>query len=161
MRKLTAKQALFVEEFLVDVNAKEAAIRAGYAEKRAKQEGYKLRRKPHVRAAIDKAMAARLEHTKAGQEWVVARLVENVERAMQLEPVTDGEGNSTGEHIYQGSVANKALELLGRHAGMFPNRHEHTGKNGEPIKFRPDLSKLNKEELNELERILSRATDAG
>ena len=94
-------------------------------------------------------------------EWVVARLVENVERAMQLEPTTDGEGKPTGEHVYQGSVANKALELLGRHAGMFPNRHEHTGKDGEPIKFRPDLSKLTKEELNELERILSRATGAG
>ena len=161
MRKLTAKQALFVEEFLVDVNAMEAAIRAGYSKKTAKEEGYKLRQKPHVRAAIDKAMAARLEKTKAGQDWIIARLVENAERAMQLVPATDSDGNSTGEHAYQGNVANKALELLGRHAGMFPNRHEHTGKDGEPIKFRPDLSKLTKEELDELERILSRATGAG
>ena len=40
MRKLTAKQALFVEEYLIDLNAKEAAIRAGFAKKRAKQAGY-------------------------------------------------------------------------------------------------------------------------
>ena len=158
MRKLSKRQALFVQEFLVDLNAKEAAIRADFAKKGAKQEGYRLLQKPHVQAAITAAMAGRMERTKASQDWIVEHLVENVERAMQLEPVTDGEGESAGEHVYQGSVANKALELLGRHAGMFPNRHELTGKDGEPIKVRPDLSKLSKEELDALERILARVT---
>ncbi len=51
--------------------------------------------------------------------WVTKRLVENVERAMQAVAVTDAEGNPTGVYTYQGAVANKALELLGRNIGMF------------------------------------------
>ncbi len=64
-------------------------------------------------------MEARSKRTEVDQDWIVERLVENVKRAMQLEAVTDREGKPTGEHVYQGSVANKALELLGRHQGMF------------------------------------------
>ena len=51
--------------------------------------------------------------------WVIKRLVENVERAMQTVEATDVEGNGTGVYTYQGAVANKALELLGRNIGMF------------------------------------------
>ncbi len=51
--------------------------------------------------------------------WVTKRLVENVERAMQAGEVTDAEGRPTGVYTYQGAVANKALELLGRNIGMF------------------------------------------
>ena len=119
---LTAGQQRFVEEFLIDVNAKEAAIRAGFSKKTAKQQGYKLLQRPEVQEAVAAAMQARSERTKAGQDWIVERLVENVERAMQLKPVLDGQGKSTGEHAYQGAVANKALELLARHQGMFNDK---------------------------------------
>ena len=51
--------------------------------------------------------------------WVTKRLVENVERSMQTVEATDVEGNGTGIFTYQGAVANKALELLGRNIGMF------------------------------------------
>ena len=53
-----------------------------------------------------------------------------------------------------------ALVDLGRHLGLFPNRHEVTGKDGGPLRVRPDLSKLSEEELDVLERILGRATDS-
>ncbi len=118
---LSPMQARFVEEFLIDVNAARAAIRAGYAKKNAKQQGYALLQKPVVQEAITKAIQARSERTKAGQDWIVERLIENVERAMTIEPVMVG-SEKTGEYVYQGSVANKALELLGRHAGMFDDR---------------------------------------
>jgi hypothetical protein len=41
---------------------------------------------------------------------------------MQAEPVRDKDGNPTGEYRYDGAVANKALELLGRHLGMFADK---------------------------------------
>ncbi len=119
---LTPKQQLFVAEYLVDLNATQAAVRAGYSKKTAYSVGHENLKKPEVAAAIQEAMEARSERTKADQDWIVERLVENVERAMQLEPMTDREGKPTGEYVYQGNVANKALELLGRHAGMFNDK---------------------------------------
>ena len=114
----SALQKRFVDEYLIDLNAAAAAHRAGYSKKTAKQKGYELRQKPEIQDAIIAAMQARSERTEVGQDWIVERLVENVERSMTIEPVMVG-GEKTGEYVYQGSVANKALELLGRHQGMF------------------------------------------
>jgi hypothetical protein len=54
----------------------------------------------------------------------MAKLTENVQRAMQVEPVQDRDGNPTGQYIYQGGVANRALELLGKELGMFQPKPE-------------------------------------
>jgi hypothetical protein len=63
------------------------------------------------------------------REFVVDRLMQNLERAMQAEPVRDREANLTGEYTYQGSVANKALELFGKQIGMFVDRRESVNTN--------------------------------
>lgn len=68
-----------------------------------------------------KKAAEKLSLTK---EYVLSRLIENVERAMQAVPVLDKKGNPTGEYKYEGAVANKALELLGRELGLFVERKE-------------------------------------
>jgi len=67
-----------------------------------------------------------VERSAVSKTWVLERLKENVERSMQAIPVLDNEGNPTGEYQYNGFVANKALELLGREIGMFVERHEVT-----------------------------------
>ena len=56
------------------------------------------------------------------KEWVLRQLVENVQRAMQATPVLDSEGEKTGEYRYEGATANRALELIGKHFGMFVER---------------------------------------
>jgi hypothetical protein len=56
---------------------------------------------------------------------VIERLRENVERAMQPQPVLDRAGNPTGSYVYNGAVANRALELLGKELGMFIERREN------------------------------------
>ena len=55
--------------------------------------------------------------------------MENVERAMEAIPVLDAAGNPTGKYAYNGNVANRALELLGKEQGMFVDRKE-IGKPG-------------------------------
>ncbi len=55
------------------------------------------------------------------QSWIISRLVENVERAMG-DPALDADGKSSGRSSYQGAVANRALELLGKHYGLFTER---------------------------------------
>ena len=147
-RPPTPKQQRFVEEYLIDLNATQAAIRAGYSKNGAEVQGHHLLRNPNLKPALAAGRAKLSERTEITQDWVLARLRENLERAMTIEAPRDDKGNVIGEFGYQGSVANKALELLGRHLGMFPTRAEHTGANGGPIEYH-DLSSLTLEQLDE------------
>jgi phage terminase small subunit len=63
----------------------------------------------------------------------MAGLRENLERAMQRKPVLDKEGNEIGVYVYDGHVANKSLELMGKELGMFKDKVEVSGGR-EPIK---------------------------
>ena len=72
--KLTPKQARFVQEYLIDLNAAQAAIRAGYSAKTARVIGHENLTKPDIAAAIEKAMAERAERTELTADWVVDEL---------------------------------------------------------------------------------------
>ena len=61
---LTAKQQRFVQEFLIDLNATQAAIRAGYSKGTADKQGPRLLANPDVKAAIDAAKIKRSEKTE-------------------------------------------------------------------------------------------------
>lgn len=74
--ELTAKQKAFVLEYLVDLNASQAAIRAGYAKKGINAASSALMRHPRISAAIKEAMAARNERTAITADYVLQRLVE-------------------------------------------------------------------------------------
>jgi len=132
---LTPKQQRFVDEYLIDLNATQAAIRAGYSQQTARQIGAENLSKPVIAAAIAKAQQERAEGSVLNEQWILDRLRENVERAMVAVPVMkfDHEEKcmvATGEYVYEGSVANRALELIGKHRGMFVDRSEtrHSGK---------------------------------
>lgn len=66
-----------------------------------------------------------VERLSIDREWVLATLVENVNRAMQAVEVKDSKGSGTGEYKYDGSVANAALSLIGKELGMFVERTEN------------------------------------
>lgn len=68
---LTPKQQRFVEEYLVDLNATQAAIRAGYSEKTAAETGYENLRKPQIAEAIAKAQSERSERTQITADRVL------------------------------------------------------------------------------------------
>jgi phage terminase small subunit len=71
---LTPKQQRFVEEYLIDLNATQAAIRAGYSSKTAMEQGYQLLRKTSVAGAIAEAQAELARRTEITQEKVLAEL---------------------------------------------------------------------------------------
>lgn len=71
---LTAKQAAFVQEYLIDLNATQAAIRAGYSKKRADAIGYENLRKPEIAEAITAAMQEREQRTQITQDMVLKEL---------------------------------------------------------------------------------------
>lgn len=71
---LTEKQARFVAEYLVDLNATQAAIRAGYSERTAEVIGYENLRKPQISAAIEQAIQDRQRRTEITQDRVLQEL---------------------------------------------------------------------------------------
>ena len=110
---LTPKQQRFVSELLIDLDATQAAIRAGYGQQTARQAGAENLSKPDVSAAISEAQAARAERTEMTQDYVLENLRTVVETCM---------GRIGGEFNASGAI--KALELLGKHLGMFKDRLE-------------------------------------
>ena len=153
---LNLKQQRFVDEYLIDGNATQAAIRAGYASKAATQAGSRLLRYEHVAVALQLAEAARADALVAERDaqspasvvpqlWILDKLRENVERAMQVRPVLNRDGEPTGEYQYQGAVANKALELLGRAVHLFADDDGAQGRspvmNIERVEIRLDHGK--------------------
>lgn len=91
MSDLTAKQARFVDEYLIDLNATQAAIRAGYSEDTARAIGCENLTKPDIQAAIAEAQASRSERTKIDADWVLQRLGE--EATADIADLYDEDGN--------------------------------------------------------------------
>lgn len=79
MSDLTVKQTLFIQEYLKDLNATQAAIRAGYSETSAKVIGCENLTKPDIAEAISKAMDERMAEIKIDANWVLQRLATEVE----------------------------------------------------------------------------------
>lgn len=132
MNKLTEKQEAFIREYIIDLNATQAAIRAGYSEKTATEQGSRLLTNVKVRARIEELQNERAEKLKLNAEWVLNRLKEISDRCMTAEPVMtfDYESKSmieTGEYQFDSTGANKATELIGKHLGMFKDKVEITG----------------------------------
>lgn len=132
---LTEGQERFAQEYLVDLNATGAYARAYPKAKRKSCEaaGPRMLGNVRVSARIAELQAVRAARTEVTQDYVITRLRENVERALQTEPVCDREGTPTGEYVYQGAVVNGALALLGKHLGMFVERLQHSGPGGVPL----------------------------
>ena len=122
MSKLTTKQQLFVDEYLVDLNATRAAIRAGYSEKTAEFQASRLLKNVKIEKALGIRMKARERRTAITHDKVLEDIERIKQDAMQLVP--DKDGNMT---MANHSAALKAAELQGRHLGMFNYKIEVAG----------------------------------
>lgn len=165
-KKMTEKQKQFCHEYLIDLNATQAAIRAGYSESRASEIGYQLLQKTTVQKHIQKLMADRSKRTEITQDMVLEELAaigfadatDFVQVVIKPLYSSDGEPilDSTGKQVMIPCVeitetANlkdeqkkaiagikegkngievklndktKALELLGRHLGMWNDKQD-------------------------------------
>lgn len=120
--KLTPKQSAFVHEYLVDLNATQAAIRAGYSAKTACEQASRLLADVKIAEAVKAAMDARAERTEITADYVLDGIKSLVERCIQAEAVKDNQGNLTGEYKFEAASALRGYELLGKHLGLFPNK---------------------------------------
>ena len=133
--KLTDKQRTFVAEYLVDLNATQAAIRAGYSAKTANEQGARLLTNVSVAAAIAEAQAERAKKTQRTALDVLKDI-----QAVSKEAWRDGDLKT----------ALKGFELEGKHLGMFTEKHEHTGRDGKPIEVDCQVSPAVEAMLNTL-----------
>lgn len=129
---LSETEERFCREYVDCLNATEAYLRVFPDVKRttAATSGWKLLRKAEIEARVAELNTDLrqqiTERAVVDRTWVIARLVENVDRALQAVPVLDKQGNETGQYAYQGSVANQALSLIGKDLGMFGDKLELT-----------------------------------
>lgn len=149
---MTKKQKRFVEEYLVDLNATQAAIRAGYSPDTAQQMGSENLSKPVIKNAIYKAIAERSRRTGINQDRVIQEIAKlaflNPIDVIDMDEATiKGEANrddtaciaSVKVKVIPGEDGNitereiktydklKALELLGKHLGMFTDKLKMEG----------------------------------
>lgn len=151
MAKLTAKQGRFVEEYLIDLNATQAAIRAGYSAKTAYSIGQENLSKPEIAEAVCEANAQRSERTKIDADYVLQQAVKLHERCMQeVRPLLDRKGGQISDDdgsplfVFNASGAAKALELVGKHVNVQAFREKLSIENpdGTPVETSPrDLAR--------------------
>jgi len=141
---MTQKQKRFCEEYLIDLNATQAAIRAGYSSDSASSIAGENMKKPEIRARIDKAIAEQSKRTGVNADRVIRELAKiafvNSDNVIDADtaklkddvtaddtaaimsvrvktiPTADGEGV---EREIKLADKTKALELLGKHLGIF------------------------------------------
>lgn len=190
MAKLTARQQRFADEYIVDLNATQAAIRAGYSERTAKEQASRLLSNVNVQHYIQKRKQERVERTEITQDMVLFELAAIafsnaadyaavVEKEATMEtaegdviPLYDKDGNPvmyrTVEPVLTADLTDRqkralsvikkgrdgfevkpydkirALELIGKHIGMFTDKVEVAGEINNP------MAGLTTEELKKL-----------
>lgn len=108
---LNEKQKQFCEEFIIDFNATQAAIRAGYSKNTARNIASENLAKLNIQEYIKQLIEKRNERTKITQDEVVANIVEVMQRCMQAKPVTfmgrqvkDEEGITSGDSTHREQI---------------------------------------------------------
>lgn len=130
MAKLTAKQQRFCDEYLIDLNATQAAIRAGYSKKTANRIGTENLSKPVIRQYIDARMAEKESKLIASQDEVLRYLTSVLRGESQsTEIVVEGTGDGCSEaRTIQKEPSEKdrlkAAELLGKRYGLYTDKIE-------------------------------------
>lgn len=116
---LNEKQKQFCEEYIIDLNGTQAAIRAGYSKKTARAIANELLTKLDIQKYICELKNERSERVKYSQDELMRDILEVKNRCMQADPVFDKEGNETGVWKFDSNGANKALDMLAKHVGFY------------------------------------------
>ena len=149
MAKLTEKQKRFAEEYLVDLNATQAAIRAGYSPDTANEQGSRLLANVNIKNTVNKMIAERSRRTGINADRVIREIakiafvnageVVDLDTALLMDKISDDDmaaiqsvkvktfGEDGVEREVKLADKLKALELLGKHLGLFKDKLEVDG----------------------------------
>ena len=120
---LSALQLRFVEEFLVDLDGTKAMMRTGSKSNNPKQRAFQIMENPGVRIAIDALKAERMKNSDVTKDFVL----KGIQKAIKMAE----ESNNINALL-------RGYELLAKHLGMFVERTEISGPDGEAIKYQKD-----------------------
>ena len=140
---LTPKKELFAKEYLVDMNATKAAIRAGYSEDTAYSQGQRLLKDVETAALIQEGIQERANNVNLTAEYVLSTIIETIERSRQSVPVLNRKGEQVFVETEDGTVAAaytfnakgvlQGTEQLGKHLKLFTEKTELSGPNGSDL----------------------------
>lgn len=128
--ELTDKQESFCREYMIDKNGTQAAIRAGFSEKTANEQASRLLANVNVASRVRELQEEQETRTEITADFVIQSLKEVALRCMTNKPVMEWDYeakaltqkvNEEGKGVYEfdSQGANRALELLGKHKGIF------------------------------------------
>jgi phage terminase small subunit len=160
-------RARFATEYLIDLNATEAAKRCGYAEKSAHSQGARLLKTAEIAAIVEKAMADREQRTQIKADDVLrelgvigfadmrhyirflddgdiasnwdqmppeaTRAIAEITQEVVYQKNADGDPEPVRKTKFKLHQKTAALNLIAQHLGMLVQKHEHTGKDGQPL----------------------------
>lgn len=148
-KQLTEKQKRFAEEYLVDLNATQAAIRAGYSPDTANEQGSRLLANVNIKNTVDKMIAERSRRTGINADRVIREIAKiafvnageivDLDTALLMDKISDDDmaaiqsvkvktfGEDGVEREVKLADKLKALELLGKHLGLFKDKLEVDG----------------------------------
>jgi len=148
MTGLNKKQQRFCEEYIIDLNATQAAKRAGYSDRTSGAQGHALLKHPKVAQVIEGMIVERAAKTRITAEWVLEQAKIVYERCMTPIPVMSGDIqklDENGDPLFkiEHSGANKALEIIGRHVDIqaFKDNLEVTVNDDLPDKMERAMSR--------------------
>lgn len=124
---MTRRHERFIDEYLIDFNGTAAARRAGYGEKYASSTACRLMKDPEIQKALKEKMAERAEKMQLRQDTVL----------QELKNVAFADGSDASGAVVKMASKLKALELLGKHLGLFEGVG---GKEPEQVKIVEDVA---------------------
>lgn len=133
MGALTKKQELFCQEYVVDYNGTQAAIRAGYSEKAARQQAARLLSNAAILTRVRGLQQEQVQRLAVTQDYVILQLMDTYRCCREPTPVLEwdpelGKMVESGKYQFDSKGALRALELLGKHLGMYNDKLQVMGQ---------------------------------
>jgi phage terminase small subunit len=141
----TDRMERFCQQYLIDLNATQAAVRAGYSKATANEQGSRLLAKVSIKKRIKELAKQNATAAEVTPALVLSTIKETMERCGQdIRPVMakgkqvtelDGEGSVQPVYRFDSQGVFRGAELLGRYLTLFTDKTELTGANGQPVEI--------------------------
>ena len=147
------RHELFCQEYIIDFNGTQAAIRAGYSPKTARVQASQLLTRPDISARVHELKKERMDRLSIDQDAVVLQIVDTIQQCKGGYPVKTlnpktGKYEEIGMYQFDSRGCLKGLELLGTHLGMFGKGPQKPSGGGEENNLLEQIIASTGEDLN-------------